>query len=230
MDFLNFKNNGTIKDIDVKSKTVSGYFAAFGSLDYDNDVIEKGAFIKSINERFDKIMYLQQHDWSKPLGKLKTLKEDEYGLYFESEIINTSYGLDQLKLYEAGIVKEHSIGFQTIKSEYNNETQIRNIKEVKLYEGSAVTLGANPNTPFLGFKSELKEINDQSNRIVKMLKDGNVTDDTFIQLEFALKMLQQQAYELGKNFTQKSGEPQDNSTHLIIEPKEINNLLTNFNF
>lgn len=229
MDFLNFKNNGTIKDIDVRKRLVSGYFSAFGNIDHDNDIIEKGAFAKSINERFEKIMYLQQHDWSKPLGRPTVLKEDDFGLYFEAEIINTSYGEDQLKLYEAGIVKEHSIGFQTVKSDYNSESQIRTIKEVKLYEGSAVTLGANSNTPFLGFKSELKEINEQSNKIIKMLKDGNVTDDTFMQLEFALKMLQQQAFELGK-ITQKNNEPQDNSTHLVVEPSDINNLLTKFNF
>ena len=230
MDFLNFKNNGTIKDIDVQKRVVTGYFSAFGNVDSDNDIIEKGAFSKSINERFDKIMYLQQHDWSKPLGKPTMLKEDDFGLYFEAEIINTSYGLDQLKLYEAGVVKEHSIGFQTIKADFIQDNEyIRVIKEVKLYEGSAVTLGANSSTPFMGFKSELKDINEQTQRIIKLLKHGDLTDDTFVQLEFALKMLQQQSYELGKEFTQKNKEPQER-TQLIIEPNEINKLFTNFKF
>lgn len=128
------KNTGAIKDIDVKSRIVTGYLSAFGNVDSDNDIIEKGAFSKSINERFNDIFYLQQHDWSKPLGKFKKLVEDEKGLYFEGEIINTSFGEDQLKLYEAGIVKEHSIGFITVKSEKGNNARI--IKEVKLYEGS----------------------------------------------------------------------------------------------
>ena len=118
------KNTGAIKDIDIKSRIVTGYLAAFGNVDSDNDIIEKGAFSKSINERFNDIFYLQQHDWSKPLGKFKKLEEDEKGLYFEGEIINTTYGEDQLKLYEAGIVKEHSIGFIAVKADNSGSTRI----------------------------------------------------------------------------------------------------------
>ena len=156
---LEQKNTGSIKDIDVQSRIVTGYLSSFGNIDSDNDIIEKGAFTKSINERFNDIFYLQQHNWERPLGKFTKLVEDEKGLYFEGEVINTSYGIDQLKLYEAGIVKEHSIGFVTVKSDKSN-TGTRLIKEVKLYEGSAVTLGANSSTPFLGFKSSIKEAKD----------------------------------------------------------------------
>ena len=71
------KNTGAIKDIDIKSRIVTGYLAAFGNVDSDNDIIEKGAFSKSINERFNDIFYLQQHDWTRPLGKFTKLEEDE---------------------------------------------------------------------------------------------------------------------------------------------------------
>ena len=222
------KNTGAIKDIDVKSRIVTGYLSAFGNVDSDNDIIEKGAFSKSINERFNDIFYLQQHDWSKPLGKFKKLVEDEKGLYFEGEIINTSFGEDQLKLYEAGIVKEHSIGFTTVKSDFKqeNENYIRIIKEVKLYEGSAVTLGANSQTPFLGFKSSVNEAKDLYKKILKAHKDGSFTDETHGLFEIALKQFEAQIIEEYKS-TQNEQEPPV-STLISIEPQEINNLFTNF--
>ena len=222
------KNTGAIKDIDVKSRIVTGYLSAFGNVDSDNDIIEKGAFSKSINERLSEIFYLQQHDWSKPLGKFKVLQEDEKGLYFEGEIINTSFGEDQLKLYEAGIVKEHSIGFTTVKSDFKqeNENYIRIIKEVKLYEGSAVTLGANSQTPFLGFKSSVNEVKDLYKKILKAHKDGSFTDETHGLFEIALKQFEAQIIEEYKS-TQNEQEPPV-STLISIEPQEINNLFTNF--
>lgn len=214
---LELKNTGSVSDVDVKSRIVSGYLSSFDNIDSDNDIIVKGAFQKSINERFSSIFFLYQHEWSKPLGKFKTLQEDQKGLYFEAEIVETSYGVDQLKLYESGLVNEHSIGFQTIKSD-TATSGTRTIKEVKLYEGSAVTLGANSQTPFTGFKSQTQQ-KDAISKIVTLMKNGNLTDDTFIQLELALKMLQSEAYELGKTEnTQSKNEPSADTQMKAYEP------------
>lgn len=224
---LELKNTGSVSDVDVKSRIVSGYLSSFDNIDSDNDIIVKGAFQKSINERFNSIFFLYQHDWSKPLGKFKTLQEDQKGLYFEAEIVETSYGVDQLKLYESGLVNEHSIGFQTIKSD-TAASGTRTIKEVKLYEGSAVTLGANSNTPFTGFKSQTQQ-KDAISKIVTLMKNGNLTDDTFIQLELALKMLQSEAYELGKTEnTQSENEPSVDTQIKAYEP--LINTINNFKF
>ncbi|ROI02934.1 HK97 family phage prohead protease [Chryseobacterium sp. G0240] len=223
---LELKNTGTIKDVDAKNRIVTGYLSSFGNVDYDNDIIVKGAFQKSISERLDKIFFLYQHEWSKPLGKFKKLEEDNKGLYFEAEIIETSYGKDQILLYETGLVAEHSIGYQVIKDEWDSTKQIRTIKELKLYEGSAVTLGANSETPFTGFKSQLEQ-KDAISKIVQLMKSGNLTDDTFIQLELALKMLQAEAYEIGKTEnTQSKNEPSADTQLKAYEP--LINTLTSF--
>lgn len=223
---LELKNTGSVKDVDSKSRIVTGYLSAFGNVDSDNDIIVRGAFQKSINERFNNIFFLYQHDWSKPLGKFNKLEEDDKGLYFEASIVETSYGLDQLKLYETGLVAEHSIGFQVIKEEWDKNTDIRTLKELKLYEGSAVTLGANSSTPFTGFKSQTQQ-KDAISKIVTLMKNGNLTDDTFIQLELALKMLQSEAYELGKTEnTQSENEPSADTQLKAYEP--LLNRLTSF--
>jgi len=198
---LEFKNiQGGIKDIDSKNRIVTGYLSEFGSKDFDSDIIEKGAFSKSIAERKNDIFFLNQHDWKQPHGKFNVLSEDSKGLYFESMALpNTSYSNDLIELYSLGIVKEHSIGFQTIKGDWSKDGSTRTIKEIKLYEGSNVTLGANPNTPFTGFKSRsIGEINDQVILIMKAIRNGSFTDETFMQLEIALKQLQLESYELGK--------------------------------
>ena len=180
----------------------------------------KGAFSKSLKERRADIFFLNQHDWKQPHGRFSVLEEDEKGLYFESEpLLDTTYSSDLLKLYEAGIIKEHSIGYSVDKSDYN-EKGIRLLKEVKLYEGSNVTLGMNPNTPFTGFKSSLKEINDRQKVLLKAIRNGNFTDDTFVLLEIALKQLQAEAYQLGVKEQEESLIEPLKDTH-AIEPIDI---------
>lgn len=82
---------GRIKDVDSKKGIVSGYFSSFNTKDADGDIIRPGAFSKSINDWFPKgrIKHLLNHDTTKPLGKLLTLKEDSHGLYYESKVGST---------------------------------------------------------------------------------------------------------------------------------------------
>jgi len=197
--FIEYKDfTGEVKDVDVSKRIVTGYLSDFDSLDSDDDRIIKGSFTKSITERKNKIFFLNQHNWQQPLSKFSVLQEDSKGLYFESEPLpDTSFAKDVITLYEAGVLKEHSIGFRTVKADYDSDTNVRNIKEVKLYEGSVVTLGANSNTPFTGMKGlSFEDVKDRAQLIIKMLKNGTLTDETFAQLELGLNSLLQEAYNL----------------------------------
>ena len=204
MEMLDYKSiSAAVKDIDTKNRIITGYLSNFGNKDHDGDIIVQGAFKRTIKSRKSQIYFLNQHNWSEPHGKFKVLEEDEKGLYFESEpLLDTSYSNDVLKLYDAGVMNQHSIGFQVVKSD--GEWGDRTIQEIKLWEGSNVTLGANPETPFTGFKSTLKEVEDHSKLIYKAIRNGDFTDETFMLLEFALKQLQREAFELGKKSTQNS--------------------------
>ena len=223
---LEYKNfTAEIKDIDAKSMTVTGYWSKFGNVDYDDDIIASGAATKTIAERgpmgSNEIFFLNQHNWSQPHGKPMILEAQEKGIYFESKIAPTSYGKDALVLYAEGIVVQHSIGFSTVKADYDQKTGVRTIKEIKLYEGSNVTLGANPETPFTGFKSlTMAEINDQISKMMKLLKDGSLTDEGFGRLEIALKQFQLEAFNLGKN-SLSDAEPT-----LVTQVKDEPNILT----
>jgi HK97 family phage prohead protease len=191
---IEFKSyEASIENLDVKSGIVTGYFSRFGNVDWDKDVMMPGCYAKSIAERGPKsakpeIGYLWQHDSYKPLGKLTDLREDAYGLFFEAKISDTTYGLDALKLYRDGVISQHSVGFQTIQAE--EKQGYREIKEVRLWEGSAVTWGSNPDTPFTGFKSYTKkEAESRVELLIDRMNKGDYSDDTFKNLHFELLKL-----------------------------------------
>lgn len=224
--------NGVVKDIDKTSRTVTGYFSAYGNVDHDNDIIEKGAYTKTIKERAQEVFFLYNHNWDYLMDKgSRSLKliDDDFGLGFEAKIADTNMGRDLIVYYEEGLVEEHSVGFQTTKSIKDNNG-VRVIKEIKLWEGSAVPLGANSSTPFNGFKSvnTIKEANDYIVKITKLLRNGNLTDDGFAQLEFALKQLQLESYELGKKHSGIITEPSNDTQIKDYEP--LLNTINNFKF
>lgn len=224
-----------VKDIDTKQGVVTGYFASFGNVDSDGDVIQKGAFAKSIAENGPqseqpRIMHLWQHDAQKPLGRPHVLKEDDHGLYFESKIADTSWGADALKLYEAGVINEHSIGFQTLrsKSDHIDGDEVNVIKEVKLYEGSSVTWGANENTPTTGMKGmDVDKAVEKVQRLTKAVRSGTFRDETFHLLEIQLKQLEQFIID---NVSPKSEqEPSsDKDTPADLTPKDVDEMFDEF--
>ena len=214
---------GEVKDLDLNKRIVTGYLSAFGNKDHVGDIIVKGAFDKSLKERKEQIFFLNQHNWDQPHGKFNMLQEDAKGLYFESNpLVDTTYSSDLLKLYDAGIINEHSIGYQTMQDEVKGD--VRMLKELKLYEGSNVTLGANPETPFMGMKAGTKRASDQVKRILKMLRSGDVTDDTFSLLEIALKQYETELIEIGK----RSVEPSVDTQHEPSADTQANEILSNF--
>lgn len=191
---------GSVKDVDVKEGIVIGYFSVFGNKDSDGDIIVPGAFKKTLQENGPqstrpRILHLLQHDTWRPLGKPQVLKEDAHGLYFESKISDTTYGRDTLRLYEDGVLTEHSIGFRVVKREIDENTETTKLIELKLWEGSTVSWGANMEALVTGMKSENKE--DVIKRLIKKIDAinsavrGGYTDDTVRQLEIELKQLQQ---------------------------------------
>ena len=58
-------------------------------------------------------------------------------------ISDTQQGEDVLKLYRDGIYKEHSVGINIVKDEYSEQERCNIVTEVKMWEGSTVTWGAN---------------------------------------------------------------------------------------
>ena len=127
-----------------ESGEFSGYAAVFGNLDDGNDIIERGAFAKTIAENFSRIKILSQHNECElPIGKPLELREDERGLFIRGKISDTQKGRDIQTLLRDGVLTEMSIGYEAVDFEFDGETGVRHLKEVRLWEISIVTWGMN---------------------------------------------------------------------------------------
>ena len=148
---------GQISDIDEKLGIVKGYGSVFGNVDSDKDIIEKGAYRRTIKNNGSRVKYLYQHDITKPIGKMQELYEDEKGLVFVAEVPKTTFGNEVLELMKYGVIDENSVGIMPVKKDFG-EDGIRVIKEAKLYEISAVTIAANDEAKILEVKGEYDNI------------------------------------------------------------------------
>ena len=226
------KHAGEIKDMDDEKREVAIYLSKFDKVDSDNDMIVKGAFKKSIREHGPdsksnrKIQFLRYHDWEKPIGKFLTMQEDELGLFAVAKLSTSTLGEDAYKDYAEGIIREHSIGFQYIpdKMRYVEDKATgagyNLIKEVKLWEGSAVTFGSNDDTNVVEvMKSENKknyisQINAELNTVLKSLGIGQGSDERLYALEMRAKYLSSQLVllatkEPSNKLTSENSEPTD---------------------
>jgi HK97 family phage prohead protease len=205
----------SIKDTDSKKGIVTGYFSSFGNKDSDGDIIVSGAFAKTIEDRGPaskqpRIKHLMNHQIDKPLGKLMELKEDDKGLYYESQIAMHTLGKDFVKMVEGGLITEHSIGYRPIKWENDNDdSSITYLNEIQLWEGSSLTgWGANAQTPMTGMKQDdIGEMILQHNRVEKFCRDTTASDETVEELLLYNKQLLQKII----NFTTTT-KPELNST------------------
>ena len=211
---------GQISDIDENLGIVKGYGSVFGNKDSDNDIIEKGAYRRTIKNNGSRVKYLYQHDITKPIGKMKELYEDEKGLVFVAEVPKTTFGNEVLELMKYGVIDENSVGIMPVKKDYD-EDGIRVIKEAKLYEISAVTIAANDEAKILEVKGEYDNIDYLTKRfdnLIKVIRKGNVSDDLGYLIEYELEVLKSL---IARDNTHQSDEQltRDN-THL--EAKEDN--------
>lgn len=196
---MNYKSlSNSIKDVDTSQGIVTGYFSAFGNIDDGMDMVVKGAFSESIKswgvKGSDRIKHLWQHDGNKPIGKITLLKEDDYGLYFESKLSKTQLGQDALIQYQEGILKEHSIGYSVIQEEKKLDGKGNlshyELQKVKLWEGSTVTWGMNEMALVNEVKS-IEQFNNYLDQLERKSKLGNLSDDELNQTEKMLKRLKE---------------------------------------
>jgi len=195
-----------VKDVDTKNGVVAGYFSAFGMVDSDGDIIMPGSFKRSIQdwgvEGKQRIKHLLNHNPSQPLGKLTVLKEDGYGLYYESKIGTHQLGKDFIKMVESGLIGEHSIGFKTLREQKGADAN--EIYDVMLFEGSSLTAwGANENTPLIGMKGmkNIEKIQDQIKAFEKFIRDSDVTDETIDLCLIKVKQLAQTVEQMQTSST-----------------------------
>lgn len=177
------------KSIDEDARLIEVKFASFGDIDSDRDLLVKGCFAKSINDRGPesstnrKIAFLWQHDMKNPIGKILKIEEREDGAYATVQLSNFDAVPDAKRAYYQlmeGTLNQFSFGFDYVwdKIEYDESKDAFIVYEVKLYEVSVVTMGANERTEFIGevddMKSFVKNLKQQDlakyNELVNAIK------------------------------------------------------------
>lgn len=227
-----------IKDLDTVGRRVKFAAAAFGNVDSDNDTISYGAFNKSIRERGPesqsnrKIKFLRYHDFEHEIGLIKTIEETHDYLVVTADLGRSTKGNDAFLDYQDGIITEHSIGFMLVQDKINFlDSGVRELKEVNLMEASAVTFGANSDTPVFsiskGNETEyLEKLNNQMHGYLSALKTGKGTDERLEQIENNLRVCQLKY----NNLINSLKEVKPSKDTLLIEPNEAKefylNLLT----
>jgi HK97 family phage prohead protease len=245
-NLYNVKAAAEVRDMDSVGRKVAVYLAKFDNIDSDNDMIKKGAFTKSLQERGvnssgnRKIAFLRHHDWTWQIGKFLELTEDDYGLFAVGQLGNSTQGEDAFKDYEDGIIREHSIGFQYIadKTKWIPDVTIEAggyfmINEVKLYEGSAVTFGANDLTNVVGVikgeqkTAKIEQITNELNICIKALANGKGSDERLHEIEMKVKYLNSQLITLA------NADPitiQSVKSEPLNDPFNWSNVINNLNF
>jgi phage prohead protease, HK97 family len=149
MDYLRVRVDGLeLKGFDGEGAgEFTGHAAVFGNRDYGGDIIEPGAFTKTLKERKGKAVLLDSHDSRSRVG-IVYLDEDSKGLRVVKGVLNLNKQIardvyEDMKFQSAhDLPLEMSIGYETVKRDIRGDT--RHLKEINLIEVSVVTLGMNP--------------------------------------------------------------------------------------
>lgn len=156
---------------DDEKGEVEGYAAIMGNPDSYDEVIDLGAFKRTLRENKGRIALAWQHNFREPIGKPSTLREVKReklpeeiqkkfpkatgGLHFKSRISDTRQGKDAKTLLRDGVVDEVSIGFDFYDADsfYEGDDGYVHLREIMLYECSLVTMAAQPAAQVVSYKS-----------------------------------------------------------------------------
>ena len=166
---IQYKASSGTFNLDEAQGIVECFVAGIGNKDSVGDVCASGAFTKSLLRRKPRVVW--GHNWNDPIGKVLDIYEVPTsdprlpmkmkmagigGLYAKVQ-----FNLQSEKGKEAfanvaffGEEQEWSIGYKTLRAQYDQNMQANVLYEVELYEVSPVLHGANQLTGTISVKGE----------------------------------------------------------------------------
>ena len=163
------------KTIDGDDGTVSGYASVFGNKDSYGDVVEAGAFDRTLGEKdIKQVKMLWQHNSSMPIGVWESSQIDNFGLRLTGRLLieqNVPKADEAYTLLKAGVVDGLSIGFIPKLEEWDSENRVNRIKDVDLFETSLVTFPANDLSRITDIKSA-DELATHKRRVEGILREA----------------------------------------------------------
>jgi len=159
---------------------LTGYAAVFDSLSVDlggfREKIQRGAFGRTLQEKPD-VRALVNHDPSLVLGRTKSgtldLAEDRKGLAVRIKPPDTQVGRDIVTSIERGDVSQMSFAFRAVGDAWDrgggDSPPIRTLTDVDLFDVSAVTYPAYPETIVQTRSADLEEFLDDCKHLSEEL-------------------------------------------------------------
>ena len=148
----------TVKD----GALIEGYASLFGRCDQGGDVVETGAYGRSLaalEAGGRRVKMLWQHDPAQPIGVWDEVREDDRGLYVKGRVLtHVEKGREAVALIEAGAIDGLSIGYRTVRAQKDGKGQ-RLLSELELWEVSLVTFPMLPDAR-VGAKGDAPDAQD----------------------------------------------------------------------
>lgn len=151
---------GATLELDIKAVSDDGLFVGYASKfderDLGGDIVQRGAFAKSLASRpAARVKMLAQHDQREPIGTWSEIVEDDIGLKVTGRIVlGTTKGRETHALMKAGAIDGLSIGYQTKSARFDKVRGVRLLDEVELHEISVVTFPMLPSATVTTVKSQ----------------------------------------------------------------------------
>jgi HK97 family phage prohead protease len=164
---MQFKSAPGDLKVNSKERSFTGYASVFGNRDSHGDIIQAGAFTRTLANDAGRVKVLWQHDAMTPIGMPTSMAEDDRGLRVTARIADTTQGKDALALMDAGVIDELSIGYDAIRDEWDDTRKARMLLEIRLWEFSPVTWASNDLARITSVKhaSDLNLILDRLERL-----------------------------------------------------------------
>lgn len=186
---MKVKATGADKDSGLTDGQFLAYASVFGNTDSYGDVVQPGAFKKSLAfwEAADKVLpLLFGHNFSDPdynIGYIVSAEEDEKGLLVLGELDMESPKAAQVyRLIKGRRLAELSFAYNVVDAS-KNEAGGLDLKELQLLEVSLVPVGANSETEILAVKA---------GELASSLKAGrSISAANLSKLEAAVAALQE---------------------------------------
>jgi HK97 family phage prohead protease len=198
-----------------------GHGSAFDVVDSYGDVVVKGAFVKTLAERGRKVKLLWQHEQSEVIGVFDELYEDDFGLRVKGRLaLNTQRGREAYELMKMNAIDSMSIGYTTVKDEYDPKAGVRYLKEIKLYEISLVTFPANEQATITRVKSQFDDLTEEQREsvlsFIYTLKQSSLSQTDEPQVENESEVLEEHSTEEEAD-TKQADEPLDDEIKHSLE-------------
>lgn len=147
----------------------SGYASVFGGLDSYGDMIEAGAYAKTLENR-DRPIRMRWNHFGPVIGKFTDIREDETGLFVEGTLTpGHSVAEDVAASLKHGAVDGLSIGYIVRDSEQRGEARL--LKEIELIEISVVEEPADSAALISGVKASIEHAESLKD-IESLLRDA----------------------------------------------------------